>query len=61
MAGMLGQRLMTPPRGLGPGQSAVNSHWLSGADKASLSRKARHEIIGKLTDELGGPERRSNA
>jgi hypothetical protein len=52
---------MTRPRELGPGQSAVNSHWLSSADKASLSRKARHEIVSKLTDELGRPERRSNA
>jgi hypothetical protein len=61
VAGVLGQRLMTRPRGLGAGQPAVNSHWLSGADKASLSRKARREIVSKLTDELGRPERRSNA
>lgn len=61
MAGVLGQRLMTRPRELGPGQSAAHSRWLSGADKASLSWKSRHKIVSKLTDELAKPERRSNA
>ena len=61
VAGVLGQRLMTRPRELGPGQSAAHSRWLSGADKASLSWKSRHKIVSKLTDELAKPERRSNA
>ena len=52
MADVLGARVMKRPREQGLEQSAVNSHWLSRMDKASLSWKVRHEIVRKLRDEL---------
>ena len=52
VADVLGARVMKRPREQGLEQSAVNSHWLSRMDKASLSWKVRHEIVRKLRDEL---------